>query len=66
MARYDHLPIIEKAYDLCFEIEKQVADFSRDYKYMLGMKTRGLAHEIPALIIVANNRLDRIFGRNLG
>jgi hypothetical protein len=56
MARYDHLPIFKKAYDLCLEIEQQVKGFSRDYKYTIGTEIRQLSHEIPALVMVASIR----------
>lgn len=59
MARYEHLPIFKKSYDLCFEIEKQVNNFSRDFKYTIGTEIRGLAHKIPALIMVVNNQRDK-------
>ncbi len=59
MARYGHLPIFKKAYDLCFEIEIQVKNFSRDYKYTIGTEMRELSHEIPALIIIANSKADK-------
>ncbi len=59
MARYDHLPIFKKAYDFCFEIERQIKFFSRDHKYTIGTKIRELSHEIPALIMIANNRKDK-------
>ncbi|PIR12756.1 four helix bundle protein [Candidatus Falkowbacteria bacterium CG11_big_fil_rev_8_21_14_0_20_39_10] len=59
MARYDHLPIFKKAYDLCFEIEQQVKNFSRDYKYTIGAEIRQISHEIPALIMIANNHCEK-------
>jgi len=59
MARYDHLPIFKSAYDLCLEIERQSNNFSRDYKYTIGVEIRALAHEIPALIMIANNHYDK-------
>ncbi|MBI4993966.1 four helix bundle protein [Candidatus Wolfebacteria bacterium] len=59
MAKYDHLPIFKKAYDLCFEIEQQINNFSRDYKYTIGTEIRQISHEIPALIMVANNHYDK-------
>lgn len=55
MARYDHLPIFKKAYDLCFEVEREVRNFSRDYKYTIGTEIRQLTYEIPSLIMIANN-----------
>lgn len=59
MARYDHLPIFKKSYDLCLEIERQIKDFSRDYKYTIGTEIRELAYEIPALIMIANNQHNK-------
>jgi len=36
-----------------------VKGFSRDYKYTIGTEIRQLAHEIPALVMVANNHFDK-------
>ncbi len=59
MARYNHLPIFKKAYDLCFEVERQVKNFSRDYKYTIGTEIRQLSYEIPALVMVVNKKEDK-------
>ena len=36
MARYEHLPIYKKAFDLAVHFEKVAAGFSRYHKYTLG------------------------------
>ncbi len=59
MARYDHLPIFKKAYDLCLEIELQARSFSRDYRYTIGTEIRQISHEIPSLIMIANNHCEK-------
>ena len=66
MAKYDHLPIFKKSYDLCLEIEKQVNNFSRDYKYTIGTEIRQISHEIPALIMNAfgDGKIKEKFSEN--
>lgn len=42
MARYEHLPIYAKAYELALYVEQQVHGFSRFHKYALGAGCRCL------------------------
>lgn len=56
MAKYEHLPIYKKAFDLTLYFEKVVTNFSRYHKYTLGTDLRNLSREILKMIIRANNR----------
>jgi len=55
MARYEHLPIYKKAFDLNLYIEQMVRQFSRYHKYTLGTELRTRAREVARLIMQANN-----------
>jgi hypothetical protein len=55
MARYEHLPIYKKAFDLAVHFEKVVAGFSRYHKYTLGMELRNRSRGIALTIIRANS-----------
>jgi hypothetical protein len=49
MARYEHLPIYKKFFDLAVHFEKVVAGLSRYHKYTLGTELRWmlmLPHQI--------------------
>ena len=59
MARYEHLPIYKKAYDLNVYFEKIVRGFSRYHKYTLGTELRTGARETVKLIRYANNQTDK-------
>ena len=52
MARYEHLPIFKKAYDLNLYFEKTVCHFSRYHKYTLGMEVREKARKAVKFIAV--------------
>ena len=62
MAKYEHLEIYRKAFDLLLYIEKIVRNFSRYNKYTHGTELRNLAGVIMSMIIKANNtrREDRL------
>ena len=60
MARYEHLPIYKKAFDLNIYFEKIVRGFSRYHKYTLGTELRDNARQIVELIIRANSTVDRV------
>ena len=53
MARYEHLPIFRAALAVAVDFERQVAGFSRDYKYTLGTDLRNRSRRVvdgrPAL-----------------
>ena len=59
MARYEHLPIYKKMFDLTVYIEKIVKNFSRYHKYTLGSEMRNLSREILLLVISANSEKDK-------
>ena len=59
MARYEHLPIYKKAFDLALHFEKVVAGFSRYHKYTLGTELRNRSREIVLAIIQANSSRDK-------
>jgi len=59
MARYEHLPIYKKAFDLTIHFEKVVAGFSRYHKYTLGTELRNRSREIVLTIIRANSSPDK-------
>jgi hypothetical protein len=60
MARYEHLPIYKKAFDLNLYFEKTVRHFSRYHKYTLGTELRDSAREIVKLIVRANNSQNKL------
>jgi hypothetical protein len=55
MARYEHLPIYAKAYELALFVEQQVHGFSRFHKYAVGADLRELCRTLLRQIIRANN-----------
>ena len=59
MARYEHLPIYKKAFDLAVYFEKVAAGFSRYHKYTLGTELRNRSREIVLSIIRANSSRDK-------
>ncbi len=60
MARYEHLPIYKKAFDLNLYIENAVRHFSRYHKYTLGTELREYARNVVKLIVRANNTRDKL------
>ena len=60
MARYEHLPIYKKAFELAKYFDKIVRNFSRYNKYTYGSDLRNLSREILKLIIRANNAVDKV------
>ena len=60
MARYEHLPIYKRAFDLNLYFENIVRHFSRYHKYTLGTELRVNARDVVQLIIKANNTVERI------
>ena len=63
MARYIHLPIYKKSYDLLIEIFKITKEFTREYKYTIGEKLKDETMELIMQIYRANNQKDK--GKNL-
>ncbi len=59
MARYEHLPIYKKAFDLAVYVDPMVRDFSRYHKYTHGTDLRNGTRQVLRLIIRANNAVDK-------
>lgn len=59
MARYEHLPIFQKTYDLLLRIYKEVHNFPKEYKYSIGEKLQKSCLKILDWIIVANSERDK-------
>ena len=58
MARYEHLPIYKKSFDLAVHLEKAVAGFSRYHKYPLGTELRNCSRGVVlALRVSASQRI---------
>ena len=55
MARYDHLPLFKATYNLCLEIYKVTANYSREYKFTLGETMKELSHDIVDTVIETNS-----------
>lgn len=55
MARYEHLPVFHKTYDLNLYFFKLSRGFPKDFKYSLAQEIKGLLTELLDLIIIANN-----------
>jgi len=60
MAKYEHLPIYKKAFELNVYFETIVRGFSRYHKYSLGTELRTSARDAVQLIIRANNSRDKL------
>ncbi len=60
MARYEHLPIYKKAFDLAIYFDKIVRNFSRYNKYTHGTELRNLSREILKSIIRTNNAENKL------
>jgi hypothetical protein len=55
MARYEHLPIYQKAMEMAVYLQNMVKNFSRYNKYSIGTDLRDLSRKILILIIRANS-----------
>ena len=60
MARYEHLPIYKKAFDLALYFENVVAGFSRYHKYTLGTELRNRSRGLVLKITRANSSRDKV------
>ena len=60
MARYIHLPIYKKSYDLLIEIFKITREFTREYKYTIGEKLKNETMELIMQVYKANNQKNKI------
>jgi 23S rRNA-intervening sequence protein len=61
MAKYNHLPIFQLAYNLILEIYKTTHQFSREHKYTLGQKLKDAGIEFIDFIISANSKENKVF-----
>jgi 23S rRNA-intervening sequence protein len=59
VARYDHLPIYKKSFDLLIWTESAVRNFSRYHKYTLGSDLRNAVRDVLRTIVEANNTAER-------
>lgn len=59
MARYAHLIIFQKAYDLTLRFFRETHEFPRDYKYTLGQKMKETCLDMLDAIIEANGAADK-------
>jgi len=59
MARYSHLPIFQKSYDLFKILHQYVATFPRSEKYSLGQKIKDANINFLDQIIRANNAINK-------
>jgi len=59
MARFEHLPIYKKSFDLLIWTEGVVRRFSRYHKYTLGSDLRNQVRQVLKTIVEANNSADR-------
>jgi 23S rRNA-intervening sequence protein len=59
MARYEHLPIYKRSFDLLLWMENVVRNFSRYHKYTLGSDLRNVTRQVLKTIVEANSVQDR-------
>jgi len=59
MAQTEHLPIYERAYDLCLYLEQVVRKFPRYHKYSLGQDLRDGARRVLRPVVRANAHADK-------
>jgi hypothetical protein len=59
MARYEHLPIYKKCFDLMIWLEDVVRGFSRYHKYTIGSDLRNQARQVTKLVVEANSTPDK-------
>ncbi|MDR3559318.1 MAG: four helix bundle protein [Candidatus Pacebacteria bacterium] len=59
MARYNHLLVFQRSYDLNLEIYRTTHNFPREYKYSLGQKMKEISAELLDWIVVTNSQKDK-------
>ena len=59
MARYAHLPIFQKGYDLIIRFFQETRNFPREHKFTLGQKIKDTGLELLDWIIMANLERDK-------
>ncbi len=55
MARYEHLPIYRKSFDLAVYLERVVGGFARRHKYGLGARMQTGAQDVLMRVVRAQN-----------
>ena len=55
MARYEHLPIYRKSFELAIYLERSVGNFGRYHKYGLGVRLLQAAQDVLARVVRAQN-----------
>ncbi len=60
MAKYVHLIIFQKSYDLSVRIYKEVHNFSREYKYDIGERIKVVSLRLLDWIIIANSEENKV------
>ncbi len=60
MARYNHLPVFQKSYDLNLDIYHTTHKFPREYKYTLGQKLKEISNELLDWIIMVNSQKNKL------
>ena len=60
MARYEHLPIFKRSYELALTCEEVVRGFSRYHKYGLGQELRDNARAILIQVVRVNGSWDKL------
>lgn len=59
MARYQHLPIFQAAYDLNLEIHRRTDSFPRAHRYTMGEKLKNMTLDFIDLVIEANSQKEK-------
>lgn len=59
MAKYEHLSIFQKSFDLMVRIYQETHNFPREYKYGLGQKIKDVCSELLDWIIIANSEKEK-------
>lgn len=59
MARYEHLTIFQKSYDLLVRIYRETHNFPKEYKYGLGEKIKNVCLELLDEVIIANSEENK-------
>lgn len=59
MARYAHLIIFQKSYDLTLRFFRESQQFPREHKYTLGQEMKQVCLELLDAVIAANEATDK-------
>ncbi len=55
MARYEHLPIYKRSFDLAVRVETVVAGFAKKHRYSLGTRLQSASQDVLCRVIRAQN-----------